>query len=253
MQNKCVRLGNAVISVDSEIQLDWGGYLSLFQTKEDADIFIHVRYSLPGEETLQADGYAKIQREGNRFLVALPARWFVQPTFWQVLTLLPLSSLLLEFGTLTMHASYISYRGEGILFSGPSGIGKSTQADLWNQYRGAQVVNGDRVLITPGDDGSLVASHFLSGTSGICSNVTLPLKAIVLLGQSEENRVESTSALYLFRQIMGQLDYQVADREQLITVSGLVERLMAKTIVCQYGCRIDEDAVECLENFLYRK
>lgn len=253
MQNKRVRLGNVVISVDSEIELAWGGYLSLFQTNADADIFIHVRHSLPGEETLQADGYAKIQRKGNRFLVALPARWFVQPTLWQVLTLLPLSSLLLEFGTLTMHASYISHGGEGILFSGPSGIGKSTQADLWCRHRGAQVVNGDRVFITPGDDGCMVASHFLSGTSGICANVTLPLKAIVLLEQAEENKVKPTSALHLFRQIMGQLDYNVADREQLIKVSGLVERLMAKTTVCQYGCRIDEEAVVCLEDHLYRK
>lgn len=250
MQRNCIRLGNTVLLVESEIPLDWGGNLALFRTDEEADILIRVRSTLPGEETLQAHGYAKIQREGNRFLVALPGKWFVQPTVWQVLTLLPMSQLLLERGTLTMHAAYIFHEGQAILFSGPSGIGKSTQADLWHKYRGARVINGDRVLVTPGEDGCMVASHYLSGTSGICANVTAPLNAIVLLEQSEKNGVVPTSALSLFRQLMAQLDYQVADRAQIVAVSALVERLMAKAVVCKYGCRIDEEAVVCLEKHL---
>ena len=251
MHTKRVRIGNTVFLADSEMDLGWGGNLALFQTEDDADVAVHIRYAYPGEETLQADGYAKIQRDGNRFLIALPPEWYVQPTFWQVLNLLPLSSLLLERGTLTMHASYICHRGEGILFSGPSGIGKSTQAELWQQYRGAKVVNGDRVLITPTDNGTLVASHYLSGTSGVCSNVTSALKAIVLLEQAGENTTRPTSAWQILRLVMGQIDYAVSDREQLIKVSGLVEKMLRSTTVCRYGCRIDENAVDTLENYLY--
>ena len=33
------------------------------------------------------------------------------------------------------HSSLIDYRGHGLMFLGPSGIGKTTQAELWNQYR----------------------------------------------------------------------------------------------------------------------
>lgn len=251
MFSKCVGVGNTVFSVESEIDLGWGGNLSLFQTEEPANYYLYVRNTYPGEETPDADGYAKIQRDGNHFLIALPAQWYVQPTLWQAMNLLPLSALLLEQGTLTMHAAYICNRGEGILFSGPSGIGKSTQADLWQQYRGAQVINGDRVLITPTDDGTLVASHYLSGTSGVCSNVTSPLKAIVLLEQARENAIRPTSALQILRLVMGQIDYVVSDRKQLVKVSGLVEKMLRNTTVCRFGCRIDEDAVETLEKFLY--
>jgi hypothetical protein len=253
MCSKCVLIANTVFLVHSEIDLGWGGNLALFQSEEEADIILHVRNTFPGEETLDAGGYAKVQRSGNRFLVALPAKWYVQPTLWQVLNLLPLSALLLERGTLTMHASYICRGGEGILFSGPSGVGKSTQAALWHKYRGTQVVNGDRVLITPGKDGTMVASHYLSGTSGVCSNVTSPLKAIVLLEQAEENAIRPTSAWQILRLLMGQIDYPVSDREQLIKVSGLVERMLRKTIVCRYGCKIDEDAVDTLEKYLYEE
>ena len=251
MHSKRVKIGNAVFLVESEMELGWGGNLSLFQTEAAADYILYVRNALSGEETLEADGYAKIQRDGNRFLIALQAKWYVQPTLWQLMTILPFSELMLERGTLIMHASYVCHRGEGLLFSGPSGIGKSTQAGLWATYREAREINGDRVLITPGVDGSMVASHYLCGTSGVCNNVTSPLKAIVLLEQADENAVLPDSALKIFRLIMGQIDYVVSDREQLIKVSGLVEKMLQNTTVCRYGCRIDENAVDTLEKYLY--
>lgn len=251
MHSKRIRVGNTVFLAESDIHLGWGGNLPLFQTDQPADYTLHIRNTYPGEETLDADGYAKVQREDNHFLIALPKKWYSQPTLWQVLNLLPFSNLLLEQGTLTMHASFICHGGEGILFSGPSGIGKSTQADLWQQYRGAQVINGDRVLITPGDNGTMVASHYLSGTSGVCNNVTSPLKAIVMLEQAGENAIRPTSALQILRLVMGQIDYTVSDREQLVKVSGLVEKMLQNTTVCRYGCRIDENAVEILEKYLY--
>ncbi len=233
------------------MSLPWGGDLARFETSDDGDIFVRVRNAEPGEETPQADGTAKIQRDGNCFFVALGDQ-FLHPTVWHVMMMLPLSELFLRRGMLTLHAAYIVHRGQGIVFSGPSGIGKSTQAELWRRCRGAQVVNGDRVLLIPGKDGALVASHFFSGTSGICENVTAPLKAIVLLEQAGENGVVEVSPLSIFRQIMGQIDYRVSDTDQLITVTALVERLLAQTAVCQYGCRIDKDAVDCLETHLYR-
>lgn len=252
MHSKRVKIGNTVFLAESEMALSWGGNLSLFQTEDDADFVLYVRNTFPGEETKEADGYAKIQRDGNRFLIALPAKWYVSPTLWQVLTLLPFSALQLERGTLTMHAAYISHGGEGILFSGPSGIGKSTQAALWQKHRDAQIINGDRVLITPGEDGTIVGSHYLSGTSGVCINVTTPLKSIVLLEQAGKNAIVPASAVQILRFVMGQIDYAVSDRDQLIRVSALVEKMLKNTTVCRYGCRIDENAVDCLEKYLYR-
>ena len=55
-----------------------------------------------------------------------------------------LFDILADAGMLVLHSAYIVTRqGEGILFSGPSGIGKSTQAALWQRYGAAQTVNGD--------------------------------------------------------------------------------------------------------------
>ena len=252
MHSKRVRLGNAVFLAESEMDLGWGGNLALFQTEDNADYVLNIRMMLAEEEPLSGDGYADVRREGNHFTISLSRRWDFGITLWQILGLLPFSELMLECGTLIMHASYISHMGEGILFSGPSGIGKSTQAGLWAKYRGSREVNGDRVLITSGEHGAMVASHYLCGTSGICGNITSPLKAIVLLEQAEQNTILPTSAWQILRLVMGQIDYAVSDREQLIKVSGLVEKLLRNTVVCRYGCKIDKNAVDVLEKYLYQ-
>ena len=41
---------------------------------------------------------------------------------------------------LYLHSSLIDYQGHGLMFLGPSGIGKTTQAELWNQYRDALII-----------------------------------------------------------------------------------------------------------------
>ena len=48
---------------------------------------------------------------------------------------LMVNSLLLHFQTLLFHASYIFHAGRGLLFTAPSGTGKSTQAGLWRAHR----------------------------------------------------------------------------------------------------------------------
>ena len=50
-----------------------------------------------------------------------------------------------------LHSSYIIYHDKAILFTGPSGIGKTTQAELWRDYQGAEIINGDVTLIRKWD------------------------------------------------------------------------------------------------------
>lgn len=58
-----------------------------------------------------------------------------------------LEALLLQRDAMILHASFVSTRYGGLLFSGVSGIGKSTQADLWQRYEGAELLNGDRTVL----------------------------------------------------------------------------------------------------------
>ena len=55
-------------------------------------------------------------------------------------SLFALERRMLQKDSFILHSAYIRHRGRAILFSAPSGTGKSTQASLWAQYAGAEII-----------------------------------------------------------------------------------------------------------------
>ena len=162
-----------------------------------------------------------------------------------------LFDLLADFGMLILHSAYIvTPEGEGILFSGPSGAGKSTQAELWRQYAGAQVINGDRSLIRPAD--GTAHGILYSGTSGICRNVSAPLRAIVLPVQGTANRVYPLRPQETFARLLNQCAYYPWAADSASRMTELVAQLMNTVPVYGMECRKEESAVRVLEIQLRR-
>lgn len=56
-----------------------------------------------------------------------------------------------SFFVLFFHAAQITYQETGILFAGPSGAGKTTQAKLWERFRNARIICNDRTLLRKQD------------------------------------------------------------------------------------------------------
>lgn len=162
-----------------------------------------------------------------------------------------LFDLLADFGMLILHSAYIvTPQGQGLLFSGPSGAGKSTQAELWRQYAGAQVINGDRSLVRPGD--GTVHGILYSGTSGICQNVSAPLRAIVLPVQGAENRVYPLRPKEAFMALVNQCAYYPWAADSAARMTKLAAALIGAVPVYGLTCRKDEGAVRALEDYLRR-
>ena len=162
-----------------------------------------------------------------------------------------LFDLLADFGMLILHSAYIvTPEGDGILFSGPSGAGKSTQAELWRQYAGAQVVNGDRSLVRPAD--ATVHGVLYSGTSGICRNVSAALRAIVLPVQAAENRLYALRPQETFVRLLNQCAYYPWAADSADRMTELAARLVNAVPVYGMDCRKDESAVRALQDYLRR-
>lgn len=160
-----------------------------------------------------------------------------------------LFELLSDAGMFILHSSYIITSGGGaILFSGPSGMGKSTQAALWEKYAGARIINGDRSLIDPRS--KTVHGIFYSGTSGICKNESAALRAIVLLGQAEENRLYPAEPKTAFARILSQCAYYEWDSVSAIAMTGCAAQLVSGVPVLCLDCRADESAVRLLQEYL---
>ena len=152
-------------------------------------------------------------------------------------------------GMLVLHSAYIvTSAGKAILFSGPSGVGKSTQAALWERCAGARVVNGDRALV---DVAKKTANGiFYSGTSGISENVTAPIRAIVLLGQSSGNRVLVPSPQAAFAGVLSQCAYYEWDVCSAEKMTECVARLVSDVPVLRMDCLPDATAVDALRGKL---
>lgn len=110
-------------------------------------------------------------------------------------------------GFFAIHSASILYRDQVWLFSGHSGMGKSTHTNLWKEQFGTEIINGDLNLIgwSNGEQTNIGQSVDKSGskghpivygmpwcgTSGIASIKSYPLGGIVLLGRSDNDHFES--------------------------------------------------------------
>ena len=89
-----------------------------------------------------------------------------------------LEALLLQRDAMILHASFVSTRYGGLLFSGVSGIGKSTQADLWQRYEGAELLNGDRTVLRRMDGVWTAFGSPYAGSSICFVNESRPVRGL---------------------------------------------------------------------------
>ena len=160
--------------------------------------------------------------------------------------------LLLRHDALVLHSSLVSYEGQGILFSGPSGMGKSTQADLWKQTFGAEILNGDRAVIRRTDEGFRAGGSPWCGSSGIYSRKSVPVKAIVLLRQGKENRIQLAEPRIAFREIYSQCIVHDWDRCFVDRLCDLIAELVRKVPVYVLSCLPEPSAPILTEKIVFR-
>lgn len=154
-------------------------------------------------------------------------------------------------GGAILHSSFIDVGGEAILFTAPSGTGKSTQAELWRENRGAVVINGDKSVLRIVDSVPCASGLPYSGSSGICLNRTLPLKAIVYLEQAKENTVVRLRGFAAFRKVWEGICVNTWDAGQVSRASELVQSIVTSVPVYLQKCTPDLRAVEELERSVF--
>ena len=200
---------------------------------------------------LSAGAHTQIRREGNHSLVQvlrckvpdrIPARF--------VLNTLEIEYHIARHRGFLLHSSFIRWNDKAILFTAPSGTGKSTQAELWKKYRGAEIINGDRTAVMVSDRGVFAHGVPYCGTSRLCSNAELPLAAIVYLTQSPKSSVQPLTGLRAFRRVWEGCSIHTWDREDMELCTNTVMEAIRQVPVVHLACTPDEDAVNVLEAYL---
>ena len=151
---------------------------------------------------------------------------------------------------MVLHCSVLKVGDGVILFSGPSGIGKSTHAGLWEKYRGARVVNGDRTLLKKEHDIWTSLGWPICGSSEICYNESYPVKAVVFLGQAQENYGGRLRCFDAVKAMISQTTVNGWNPGFVEQIWNLVEDFAMQIPVFKYACNMEESAVDTLEDLL---
>lgn len=166
------------------------------------------------------------------------------------LLLMFLYSYLVTRGALLFHSSLVDYNGRGIMFVGPSGIGKTTQAELWNKYQNADILNGDMVLIRKKGDGFFGYGTPWHGSSPYFQNKKVKIKAVVALSQSEKNSLKKLSDFELLESVSDQVFFPYWYSQAIDSCLSSLDSFLTSVPVYHMSCRADRDSVTLLKNEL---
>lgn len=155
------------------------------------------------------------------------------------------------FDTLLLHASLVEFSGQGIVFTGYSGIGKTTQARLWNRFAGADIVNGDKVLLGRRDGRWYAYGLPWKGSSPYCLNRKLPLRAVVRLEKSGENTLSVPDVPEILSDFLPHVFLPAWDRGCVDAALKSFDLLTAEAELVKLSCRPDGDAVSLLKSRLF--
>ena len=165
--------------------------------------------------------------------------------------LMSMEQALLKFQAFQLHSSVIEWNGKGILFSAPSGTGKSTQAELWKKYKKANIVNGDKAIIRKKENTYWVYGSPYAGTSKIYTTYSVPIQAIIVLEQDLNNHIEKLEKANAFKEIYKESTVNAWNPVFVNCFSDLLLDLITKVPVYKLRCLPNREAVELVEDTLF--
>ena len=163
-----------------------------------------------------------------------------------VLNALEAEHFIIQNNGIILHASYICWEGRAILFTAPSGTGKSTQAELWCRNQGAALINGDRAAICLVDGSAYAWGIPFAGSSGVAKNGKFPLAAVVYLSQAPINSIRKLTGVEAFRKVWEGCSVNVWDKEDVALGTQTVIDILKTVPVYHLACTADQRAVDAL-------
>lgn len=147
-----------------------------------------------------------------------------------------------------IHSASILYKGKAWLFSGPSGTGKSTHANLWKALYQTPVLNGDLNLLAFENGMPVIHGLPWCGTSRISDVHTYPLGGILLLRQDKTDFIEDLSMDEKALLLMQRLISPIWNEQQLDCCLRFSEKLMRKCYVARLHCTKEDSAARTMKH-----
>lgn len=199
--------------------------------------------------------------EGTPDIVILETEYDASryPTSWREETVAYMESsrlfyrALLENDGFYLHASAVCVDGRAYLFSGPSGMGKTTHTRLWQQIFGekAQVINDDKPALRCLEGIWYAYGTPWCGKDGININRKVPLAGICFLRQAPHNKIRRLSQLEAATNIISQTIRHFKNLDRLDMMLSHVDKLVREIPVYELENRPELEAAYLSYNTMH--
>ena len=146
-------------------------------------------------------------------------------------------------GGFFLHCSCLRCDGAGIIFTAPSGTGKSTHAALWRRVFGDRVtmINDDKPLVREKGGEFIIYGTPWNGKHHIGSNTSAPIRAVFFLEQAPENSVEPVDAFTALQKLLQQTVLPTG-RDDMAALLDMLGRLIEQVPMFRLRCNISDEA-----------
>lgn len=280
-----IKIADIIIKIESGMLLYLDEGIKEFQIREPEsknDISIYIREEKHLEinftNIAYKDDYTKIEINGDNIrygyfmrrrgkeahaILSAPKssttyELLVDPVFNDMFTregkiypYLGIEQILLNYQAFYLHSSFVKYADNGILFTAASGVGKSTQANLWQLYEQAEICNGDKTIIRKKEDGYYAYGSPFAGSSRIYKNESARIRGIIVLSQAKDNTIERMCGKEAFLSLYKESIMNTWDVDYMKTIVDVLMDMVQNVPIFHLACRPDREAVQLVKQVLF--
>jgi len=165
------------------------------------------------------------------------------PFRYPIPEILSIMMLARERGIL-LHATAAKYPGQGIIFAGHSGAGKSTTARIWRDQPGVTLLSDDRVILRKNEAVYWIHGTPWHGDANIISPEATPLTKIMILEHGGENSATRLNPLQATTAILTRCFPPVWDTAGMQFTLDFIAEMVEQIPVYQFRFTPDESMID---------
>lgn len=162
-------------------------------------------------------------------------------------------NILLNHNRCIFHGTSFFWHGKSWIFTGPSGVGKTTQYLLWKFLFGEEIVmmNGDKPILEFREDGEIIVHPSpWKGKEGFGNHFCAPLGGIILLRQGDKNNLRKMEPSQAVVPLYTQFLCFLKEADAIDKLCSLETELLNTVSIWEYTNKGDKSSAVYLHDML---